>query len=144
MGYIYVRTMKILLLLLATAMQTAAWSQNWIESYSDASISIQYTKIDFESPSDGIHHERFIFRYVNHTNQNLHLTFGRNISYNGEELAASSERTFELVLPAGSTISYDDSKKYDKTYYIFSRDHKETIQRKLSVFECINIEYEQK
>jgi hypothetical protein len=133
--------MKILFILFALAMQTAAWSQNWIDSYNDASISIKVSKIDYESVSDGIHHERIIFSYSNHTDQVLHLTFDRKIAYNLEELPQSPERSFELVIPANSTLSYGEENKYDKTYYVFSKDLKGTIKKQLSGFEIINVEY---
>ena len=134
--------MKILFILLASAMQTVAWSQNWIDSYNDESVSIQYTKINYESVSDGIHHERIIFKYVNHTDEDIQLSFDRKVSYNLAKLSDSPERTFEVLIPANTTMTYGDDKKYDKTYYIFSSDHKGTIKQKLSGFEVINVEYE--
>ncbi len=136
--------MKILFLLLASAMQTVAWSQNWIDSYSDESVSIQHTKINYVSASDGIHHERIIFKYVNRTDEDIQLSFDRKVSYNLEELAESPERTFEVLIPANTTMTYGDDKKHDKTFYIFSADMKGTIKQKLSGFEVINVEYKQK
>ncbi len=133
--------MKTLFLLLATFMQTIAWSQNWIDSYNDASISIKHSKIDYENTSDGIHHERVIFSYTNHTDQDLILSFERKIAYNLEELPSSPERSFELVIPANSTLSYNSDNQRDKAYYIFSNDLKGTIKKQLSGFELINIEY---
>lgn len=134
-------TMKTLLILLVTVVQTIAWSQNWIDSYTDESITVKHSKIDYESTSDGIHHERVIFSYTNHTDQDLRLSFERKISYNLEELSYSPERSFELVIPANSTISYSDDNQRNKIYYIFSNDLKGTIKKQLSGFELINIEY---
>ena len=133
--------MKTLLILLATTMQTVAWSQNWVDSYNDESITIKHTKIDYESTSDGIHHERIVFSYSNHTNQDIQLSFDRKMAYNQEELPNSPERSFEVIIPANSTIAFGDDNKYDKTYYIFSKDLKGTIKRQLSSFELINVEY---
>lgn len=132
--------MKTLSVLLVSMMQMVAFSQEWIESYKDESISIEFSKTIFESPSDGINHERFIFRYTNFTNQNLNLKFNRKVVYDGIELPASDERSFEVNLPAKSTTSYTEQEKYNKVFYLFVSDINGIIKKKLTDFEIINIE----
>lgn len=132
--------MKILSILLATTLQFGAWSQDWMESYKDASISIEYSKITYDSPSDGINHERLIFKYENFTNQEVTIDFSRKVAYDGVELSNSQERTFSIVLPANSTLKYSDEVTHNKLYYVFVSDNKGTIKKKLSGFEILNIE----
>lgn len=132
--------MKILSILLATTLQFIAWSQDWMESYKDASILIEYSKITYDSPSHGINHERLIFRYTNLTSDELSFDFDRKIAYDGIELSNSQERKFSIVIPANSIMEYSDDVKHNKLYYVFISDNKGTIKRKLSGFEFTNIE----
>ena len=132
--------MKILSLLLVSMMQLVAFSQNWTESYKDESVQIEHSKITYESQSDGINHERLVFKYVNLTDNDLTLKFDRVIAYDGVELSSSAERTFSIALPAKSSIVYSEEEKYNKLFYLFVSDNKGTIKRRLSDFKIINIE----
>ena len=132
--------MKTLIILLATTVQFCAWSQDWVESYKDDTFSIEYSKITHESPSDGINHERLIFKYSNLTNEDLSIDFVRRIAYDGVELSNSSERKYSINIPANSILGYSENEKYNKLYYIFVSDNKKTIKKRLSGFEFINIE----
>lgn len=134
------QTMKILTILLATTMQFYAWSQGWVESYKDNSVSIEYSKITHLSQSDGINHERFIFKYSNLTNEELSIEFDRKIAYNGVELSSSPERKYSITIPANSILEYSDDEKFNKLCYIFVSDNKGTIKSRLSGFEITNIE----
>jgi len=138
--YLAIQTMKILSILLATALQFGAWSQDWMESYKDASLSIEHSKITYESPSDGLNHERLIFRYINLTSSELSINFDRKIAYDGVELSSSPERNFSIFIPANSILSYTDEEKHNKLFYVFLSDNKGTIKKKLSGFEFLNIE----
>jgi len=132
--------MKKLSILLALIMQTVAFSQDWVESYKDQSVSIEFSKITYESPSDGINHERLIFRYTNLTAENFTLSFDRKIAYNGVELPLSDERAFALSIPANTYVEYTEAEKNNKLFYLFVSDNKGTITKKLSDFKFINIE----
>ena len=126
-----VQTMKILSILLAITLQFSAWSQDWMESYKDASCLIEYSKITYEDPSYGMNHERLVFRYVNLTSQEITIDFDRKIAYDGVDLSNSQERTFTIVIPGNSTMEYSDEVKNNKLYYVFISDNKGTIKRKL-------------
>lgn len=132
--------MKILSILLAITVQFCAWSQDWVESYNDQSVSIEFSKITYESPYDGINHERLIFKYTNLTSENLTLSFDRKIAYDGVELPLSDERAFTLALPANTSVEYTEAEKHNKLFYLFVSDNKGTIKKKLSDFNFINIE----
>lgn len=132
--------MKKLSLLLVLMMQMVAFSQDWTESYKDHSVLVEYSKITFDSPSDGVNHERLIFRYTNLTSEALNLRFDRKIAYDGIDLLLSDERVFSLSLPAKSTLSYSEQEKYNKLFYLFVSDNKGTIKKRLSDFSIINIE----
>ena len=125
-------------------MQMSAFSQDWIESFKDESVSIEISKITHESPSDGISHERLIFKYVNLTENNLEINYSRKVAYDGQDLPNSQEREFQITVPSHGFIEYDDSKNHNKLFYQFISDNKGTISKKLTGFEITNIEYEVK
>lgn len=121
-------------------MQSIAFSQEWNEAYRDESILIEYSKITYENSSDGINHDRLIFRYTNLINNDLAISFERKIAYDGVELSLSDERRFNILIPSNSSLAYSEEEKYNKLYYLFVSDNKGTIKRRLSNFEIINIE----
>lgn len=121
-------------------MHSIAFSQEWNESYRDAFVLIEFSKINYVNESDGINHERLIFKYTNLTDDDLSISFDRKIAYDGVELPLSDERKFSIYLPSNSSITYSEKEKYNKLFYIFVSDNKGTIKRRLSNFEIINIE----
>ena len=132
--------MKILSILLVLMMQTIAFSQDWNETYRDESILIEFSNLNYENLSDGINHERLIFRYTNLTNSDLTISFDRKIAYDGVELPLSDERRFSISIPSNSSLAFSEEEKYNKLFYLFVSDNKGTIKRRLSNFEIINIE----
>lgn len=132
--------MKRLLLLIAVLFHISAWSQDWMESYSDQNISIEYTKVDYIKPSDGIEHSRIIFRYINKTNDAVTVAFGRKVSYDLMEMDDSPEREYQVTIPANSALEYGPEHAYDKTFYLFNNDKKGTIKKRLSGFEIVKVE----
>lgn len=132
--------MKKLLLLLVATIHLSAFSQDWMESYGDENILIEYSNFDYTSPSDGIEHTRIIFRYTNRTNEVIDLNFSRKLSYDLQPLEDSPERVIEVNIPANSMVEYDIIKANDKTFYIFSKDKKGTIKKRLTSFEIVNVE----
>lgn len=121
-------------------MQYVAFSQDWNETYRDESILIEFSKITYLNPSDGINHERLVFKYTNLTSADLTISFDRKIAYDGVELPLSDERKFNVLIPSNSSVSYSEKEKYNKLFYLFVADNKGTIKRRLSNFEIINIE----
>jgi len=132
--------MKIISLLLLASVQFCAWSQDWTTSYKDATISIEYAKISHVSPSDGINHERMIFKYSNFTNQEVIVNFERKLAYNGAEISSTKEQKYSIIIPSNSALQYSDEEKHNKLYYCFMSDNKATIKKNLTGFEIINIE----
>lgn len=132
--------MKIITTLCAVFLHVFLFSQEWSTFKSDEKISIEYSKIDFESKSDGINHQRVIFQYKNLTNSDLTLTFNRSVSYEQNGNLTPQEKTYTVTIPANSSISYNEDNSRDKVFYIFSKDLKGTIKRSLTNFEITNIQ----
>ena len=133
--------MKILISLLFLIGSIVSYSQEWQSYYSDDKVEIQFAQITYEKPSHSKSHERLVFNYVNKTNDELTVTFSRPNEYDGVRSASSTERTFTVVIPAGSEIGYDETHK-SKTYYLFLRDNNQMIKRALTWFDIINIQYQ--
>lgn len=132
--------MKIITTLCAVFLHIFLFSQEWSTFKSDENFSIEYSKVDFESKSDGINHQRIIFQYKNLTNSDFTLTFNRSVSYGQIGNLTPQEKAYTVTIPASSSVGYNDNNSTDKTYYIFSKDLKGTIKRSLVDFEITNIQ----
>lgn len=132
--------MKIITTLCAVFLHIFLFSQEWSTYKSDEKISIEYSKIDFKSKSDGINHQRIIFQYKNLTSSDLTLTFNRSVSYEQSGDLTPQEKTYTITIPANGSISYNEDRSKDKAFYIFSKDLKGTIKRSLTNFEITNIQ----
>ena len=132
--------MKIITTLFAIILHCFCFSQEWSSIQKNESISIDFSKVTFDSSSDGIKHERIIFQYTNLTNSDLTISFQRSVSYDESKELKLQEKTYKLTIPANSSISYNDENANDKTFYIFAKDTKGTIKQSLSNFEIVNIQ----
>lgn len=132
--------MKIITTLCAVFLHVFLFSQEWTTFKSDENFSIEYSKFDYESKSDGINHQRIVFQYKNLTNSDLMLTFNRSVSYEKNGSLAPQEKTYSIKIPANSIISYNEDNSRNKAFYIFSKDLKGTIKRSLVNFEITNIQ----
>lgn len=115
---------------------SSCFGQEWKTLQSNENISINTAEINYESPKDGIQHQRVIFQYKNLTNNSLTLTFNRTVSYGTQQI--TQDKTYSITIPANSSIEYNDENSKDKTFYIFSKDLKGTIKKILTNFQ-INI-----
>lgn len=132
--------MKIITTLCATLLYCISFSQEWSNLQVDENIKIDFSKIVHESTSDGIKHERIIFQYTNLTNSDLTISFDRSVSYDASKALKLQEKTYDVTIPAGSTLSYNNKNNTDKAFYVFSKDLKGTIKRSLTNFEINNIQ----
>src|SRR5690606_6998530 len=112
-----------------------SFSQEWSNLQSDKAVSIDFAKVSYENSANGINHERIVFKYTNLTNSDLKISFQRSISYDASGALKSQDKTYELTVPANSSVGYNDENMNDKTFYIFSKDLKGTIKRSLTNFE---------
>lgn len=130
--------MKIYLTLLAVSCFCfSSFSQNWTAIESNDQYSLLVSEIDYKSLSDGIHHQRIVFKYENHSNSPIELSFNREVQY--DENLVPQEQNFVVSIPANGVAEYSDATKYDKTYYIFKKDHKGTIKKSLKDFKITNL-----
>jgi len=130
--------MKIITTLIVILLHCFVFSQEWTTLQSDEKLSINFSKINYESKSDGINHERIVFQYQNLTNSDLTVTFQRSVSYGADQ--SLQEKTYQITIPANGSIEYNESNAKDKTFYVFAKDLKGTIKRSLSNFEFTNIQ----
>lgn len=136
--------MKLLKTVFAFTLLSVTWqvnAQNWKSYYEDSQILIEIGQIDHDSPSDGIKHERLVFKYTNKTDQEITLSFQRKLAYNGQQLAEARDRSYSLLIEPKSSRSYEENNR-DKAFYIFYRDLKGTIKKVLSNYELSNIKTE--
>lgn len=116
------------------------YGQDWTTLKTNETFSIYVAKVDYDSPSDGIRHERVVFRYENHTTEPITLSFQRKVAYAPQAVSQTQEQHFEVFIPAGSSLGYEAETAHDKTFYLFSKDVKGTIKRALIDFELTNLE----
>lgn len=127
------------LLFFAILFAFSSKAQEWQTYYEEQGISIQYRLLEIDDAQLGIHHERIVFRYENTTNTEVHLSFNRTMVYSDNQTAKPQEKTFSITIPANSSIEYNSSNSKDKTYYIFSKDLKNTIKQSLVKFDLKDI-----
>ncbi|MCD6067257.1 MAG: hypothetical protein K0S33_2083 [Bacteroidetes bacterium] len=112
----------------------------WKTEYENTQVLIESSRIVYTSPGNTTNHERVVFRYTNRTNGNLKLSFGRKMMYNGVCYGCDkTDKKFTIVLSAQQSKEFSTENK-DKTFYIFSKDLKNTITKTLDSFELTNIE----
>lgn len=111
--------------------------KSWAVIEKNEQFSISVTEIEYKNESDGINHQRLVFRYENYTSAPIILNFNREVMYLNQSIRQDPD--FTISIPASSVIEYDESKKYDKTYYIFKKDNNNTIKKSLSDFKIINL-----
>ncbi len=129
--------MKLLLTLMTSSViSLGTFAQDWSSVFSGAEISVYVAEIEYKNPSDGIHHQRLIFKYENHTSQPVELHFNREVNYG---TVTTQEREFTLQIPENSSVVYDDKKKHDQTFYLFKKDNEGFISKILKDFKIINI-----
>jgi hypothetical protein len=130
--------MKIYLgFLAASCFSLCSYGQNWKTIESTDQYSLSVAEVEYDSASDGIHHQRIVFKYENYSNTPLELSFNREVQYG--EIATTQEQTFKVSIPAKAVVEYGDATKYDKTYYIFKKDYKGTIKKELKDFKITNL-----
>lgn len=130
--------MKLLLTsIFISFLSLGVFSQDWNVVEQNEQYSIYVAEIEYKNSSDGHHHDRLVFRYQNHTVKPIQLNFNREVKYNGQYI--KQDRDFVIDVPADSYVQYDESKAYDKLYYIFKKDHKGFIKQSLEDFKITNL-----
>ncbi len=133
--------MKLITTLGAIILHCVVISQEWTTFQTNEYISIEYARIDHVSKSDGIHHQRIIFKYTNLTDSDLELSFQRLLTYNAKNGELLQEKTYSVSLPAQGSVQYNQTNSTDKTFYIFYKDLGGTIKSNLANFEIVHLEY---
>lgn len=116
---------------------SSCFGQEWKALQSNENISINTAEINYESPKDGIQHQRVIFQYKNLTNNALTVTFNRTVSYGDQQIR--QDKTYSITIPANSNVEYNEENSKNKAFYIFSKDLKGTIQKVLHDFHLNTI-----
>lgn len=111
--------------------------QDWQAIEKNDQFSVSASEIEYKSPSDGVHHQRIVFRYENHTSHPLELSFNREVTYG--DAVTNDEQNFVVNIPARGIVEYDKSKTHDKTYYIFKKDYENFIKQSLKDYRIINL-----
>jgi hypothetical protein len=130
--------MKAYLIFSLMLFSSVANAQNWEVYYQNDSVIVEYALGTYEVPSHNRKHERLIFKYTNILSSPVTLSFERSVAYDNVDLGVSPERMFTVELSPNESKLYSDTTKFDKTFYIFSKDINNTIKRKLSAFELKN------
>ena len=131
--------MKLLLLSLmaTTVISLGAFSQDWNSVIEETNFSVYVAEIEYRNPADGIHHQRLVFKYQNHTAQPLELSFNREVNFGGATI--TQERNFSVLIPGNGSVAYDEARQHDQTFYLFKKDHEGFISKHLRDFKIINI-----
>ncbi len=99
-------------------------------------IKISAQKKDYRNDADGIWHERIEFSFENKTTNALQIEFSRELVYNNKTYTSDANR-FKISL-SPQEIKTANQNNRDKTFYIFSKDHKQTIKTELVYFQIKN------
>lgn len=130
--------MKILISTLFTLVCAhLSFSQDWSVVEKNDFFSISVDEITYENLTDGINHQRLIFKYENHSDKPITLTFNRELFFS-ESDKVIQEQTFSISIPANSTVEYGDI-NLDKTFYLFKTDNLKFIKKSLIDFKLINL-----
>src|SRR6218665_95424 len=113
---------------------------SWKTEYIDPELRIESSVIVYEDAAAGTKHERVIFRYTNMTNKQMTVSFERTLTYDGVCYGCDKpEKRFVVELAPMETKQFSKENK-DKTFYIFSKDIKNTIRKKLDKYNITKIE----
>lgn len=115
----------------------SALCQDWKAIEQNEQYSIYVAEFEYKNESDGIHHQRLVFKYQNHTMKPIQISFNREVKYDGQYV--TQDRNFIVELSANSYVQYDESKAYDKLYYLFKNDQKGFIKQSLEDFRITNL-----
>lgn len=118
----------------------AGQESTWKTEYLDPQLMIESSVIVYEDPASGIKHERVIFRYTNMTNKQMTVSFERTLTYDGVCYGCDKPEKRFVVELAPSEVKQYSKENRDKTFYIFSKDIKNTIQKKLDNYHIVKIE----
>lgn len=130
--------MKTILTLLAILLSSyMGFSQNWQPVISNDSITISAQEIHYQDLTNDIDHQRLVFKYKNKTSSPLHITFNRELIYNGKTYP--QEEKFSVLIPANGMVQYNNSKNNSKSYYIFKKDNQGWIKNSLNNYSIIHL-----
>jgi hypothetical protein len=109
------------------------------EVYRDSLVVISLTKTNFDSPQDGIYHERINYRFENLSSKKITISFNRSTVYTPSTNATGDMNQLQIDLEPHSHADCISNPR-DKRFYTFSKDLKNTIQKKLTNVQILNIE----
>ena len=109
------------------------------ELYRDSLVVISLTKVNYDSPQDGIYHERINYHFENLSSKNITISFNRIAVYTTSTSAKGDMNQLEIKL-APHSFADCASHPRDKRFYTFSKDLKNTIRKELQIVQILNIE----
>jgi hypothetical protein len=107
--------------------------------YSDSVLVISLMKTNYDSPQDGIYHERINYHFENYSSKQVTISFNRSTTYSPSSGVTADGNRIEILLEPNSIADFTNHPR-DKRFYTFSKDLKNTIQRKLTNVQILNIE----
>ena len=109
------------------------------ELYRDSLVVISLTKVNYDSPQDGIYHERINYHFENLSSKNITISFNRIAVYTPSTSAKGDLNQLEIEL-APHSLADCVTHPRDKLFYTFSKDLKNTIRKELQIVQILNIE----
>jgi hypothetical protein len=110
-----------------------------IEVYRDSLVVISLIKVNYDSPQDGIFHERINYRFENLSSKKITISFNRSTIYTPSTNATGDMNQQEIGLEPHSHADCISNPR-DKRFYTFSKDLKNTIRKELQTVRILNIE----
>lgn len=105
-------------------------------------VLIQVGEGEYIDDTNNTSHTRYFFRYLNNTNEDVIISFNKELYYGNQCLGCGSnneEQTFSVKVKANSMRALD-SNYYDKTFSIFIKDNNGWIKKQLTDFKLTNIQ----
>ncbi len=124
-------------LLSAASLFSFAQKTEWKEYFSNGKFSIQFIYAECHQPAKGLHNENVLLRLVNHTDQNITVSYKLSKTYNGKEIMGDTS-DFTFTIPAYFTLESmcDDLKE---GLFVFSKILDLEAKSVLDSFELKNL-----
>ena len=113
----------LLLAMLLSVKGLYSQSNNWEIVYQSSALNIYSNYTECHDVANGIHKEKVLLKFENLTNQDLELSYSREMWYDDRCLGCeenASEYTYTINLSPYESKAGDCATK-DKTWYIFSK-----------------------
>jgi hypothetical protein len=124
-----------LLIACSTAFSQNITAGNYEAIFQNNIVEVSLAEGVFKNESRNLSHSRYFIQYENLTDSEVEVTILKELHYGDRCYGCNdNEENYKtVVVPANSTLSYDENNK-DKRFYFFVKDNNGLIKSKLTDF----------